>query len=88
MPDGGGHATAKQCHTTSMTLMALILTCIGCVGCVVVLYMVADYLMTKEAVVDPGLGSPPFLQTQLCSIKFLCLSDVSDREGQVKGLES
>ena len=37
--------------------------------------------MTKEAVVDPGVGSPPFLEAQLCSIKFLRLSDVSDREG-------
>ena len=64
-----------------MTMMIQTLTCIRRIGCVVVLYMVADYLMTKEAVVDPGLGSPPFLKAQLCSIELLRLSDVSDWEG-------
>ena len=81
MPDLCKRAVAKQYHTTGMTLKLLTLTCIRRVGSVVVLYMVADYLMTKEAVVDPGLGSPPFLQAQLCSIELLRLSDVSDREG-------
>ena len=81
MPEVGWRAVAKQCHIYSMTLMALIHTCVRRVGCIVVLYLVADYLMTKEAVVDPGLGSPPFLEAQLCSIKLLRLSDVSDWEG-------
>ena len=74
----------------SMTLMTMILAlaCIRCVGCIVALYMVADYLMTKEAVVDPGIGCPPFLEAQLCSIKLLRLSDISDWEGQMKGLQS
>ena len=81
MPDLGRRATAKQYHCTSMTMMDLTLTCVRCVGCIVVLYMVTDYLMTKEAVVDPGLGSPPFLEAQLCSIELLRLSDVSDGEG-------
>ena len=66
---------------SSTTLMILTLTCIRRVGCIVALYMVADDLMTKEAVVDPGLGSPPFLEAQLCSIELLRLSDVSDWEG-------
>ena len=81
MPDLCRRAVAKRYHTTSMTLKLLTLTCIRRVGSIVVLYMVADYLMTKEAVVDPGLGSPPFLEAQLCSIELLRLSDVSDREG-------
>ena len=62
MPDLGRRAIAKQYHITSMNLIISTLTCVRCVGCIVVLYMVADYLMTKEAVVDPGLGSPPFLE--------------------------
>ena len=81
MPDLGRRAIAKQYHITSTTQMISTLTCVRRVGCIVILYMVADYLMTKEAVVDPGLGSPPFLEAQLCSIELLRLSDVPDWEG-------
>ena len=81
MPDLSRRAFAKQYQINSMTLLISTLTCVRRIGCIVVLYMVADYLMTEEAVVDPGLGSPPFLKAQLCSIELLRLSDVSDREG-------
>lgn len=63
-------------------------TCICCVSCIVSLYMMADYLVPEQAVVHPRFGRPSFLKAQLCSIELLCLTDVSDRKGQMEGLKT
>ena len=40
-------------------------TCIGCVCCIIALYVMAHYLVPKQAVVHPGLCRASLLKAKL-----------------------